>query len=112
LHHSLFVGFVEVWGPKERTDPLSNFLIHILGEKGLLDVALVKPNPNSRNKRVGEEKITKRIDQFLVSNIFLETPLQMRKWVGNGGELNHSSIFLDVSGGKRKLTSPFKFNSS
>jgi hypothetical protein len=32
--------------------------------------------------------------------------------VGSGGDSNHHPIFLEVVGGSRKPTSPFKFNSA
>jgi hypothetical protein len=72
------VGAAEIWGPKTRTNPLYVFFIHILDEKGLSDVALVKLNPTWRNMRVGEDIISKRIDRFLISEKLLETPLHIR----------------------------------
>jgi hypothetical protein len=61
------VGVIEVWGPKPRIDPLLDFLIHILGDKGMSDAFTVKLNPTWRNKRIAKDRIEKKIDCFLVS---------------------------------------------
>jgi hypothetical protein len=58
------MGVAEIWGPRARPDPLSDFFSHIMGENVLIDVALTKHSPTWRNKRVGEDQIAKRINHF------------------------------------------------
>jgi hypothetical protein len=57
----------EVWGPRDRVDPLSDFFMNLLDQCVLVDVAPVKIAPTWRNKQTGEERVAKRIDRFLVS---------------------------------------------
>jgi hypothetical protein len=76
------------------------------------DLASKKLRTTWRNKRVGAGNIAKRLDRFLVSNKIIEFPFQVRQWVGNGGESNHSPILLEAVGEKKKPGNPFKFNSS
>jgi hypothetical protein len=53
-------------GPKARSDPLSYFFKHLIEEKGLLDLDPIKLKSNLEEKRVGEDRVAKRIDWFLV----------------------------------------------
>jgi hypothetical protein len=46
-------------------DPLTDVYARRLDECGLIDVAPVKLRPTSRNKRVGAQRISKRLDRFL-----------------------------------------------
>jgi hypothetical protein len=77
----------------------------------MIDVDPLKLRPTWRNMKIGEDKIEKRIDHFLVSESFVDGPFQFCQWVGNGGESNHFPIFLEVVGGPQKPPNPFKFNS-
>jgi hypothetical protein len=42
------LGAIEVWGPREISDSLSEYFSHKLGEWGLIDVDLVKLKPTWR----------------------------------------------------------------
>jgi hypothetical protein len=58
---------VEVWGPRAREDPLSDYFSQNMTAKSLFDVEPTKLKPTWRNKWVGEDQIAKRIDRFVVS---------------------------------------------
>jgi hypothetical protein len=40
----------------------------------------------------------------------MEKSNQFRQWIGEGGGIRSFPIFLEVAGGSKKETSPFKFN--
>lgn len=56
-----------IWGPRMTPDPLTNFFIHALDQRGLVDIEPSKLNPTWRNHRSGKERIPKRLDQFVVA---------------------------------------------
>jgi hypothetical protein len=89
-----------------------DYFSHKLGESGLLNITPTKICPTWRNKRMGEDYITKMLDHFLISGNLVETPIIFKQWVGLRGESNHHPIFLEVAGDSRKPASPFKFNSA
>jgi hypothetical protein len=53
-------------------DCLSGYFIRKLEVVGLLDIEPTKLTPTWRNKRIGEDKIAKRLDHFLISEGFLD----------------------------------------
>jgi len=70
------MGDAEYWGPRAHPDLLTNFFQNILVRKRLIDFDPVKIVPTWRNKRVGEERVSKRVDIFFVSECLLERDLQ------------------------------------
>jgi hypothetical protein len=90
---------------------LAEFFINKLEEASFVDVEPIKLVPTYRNMRVGEERLTKRIDQFLVSTSLMSDHNRIRTWVEVGGESNHLLIFLQITREECKPPSPFKFNS-
>jgi len=104
------LGDAEVWSPRTRLDPLLDFFTNLMMANTLLNVDPIKIRPNWRNIRVKEDRIAKRIDFFLVSESFVDGPIQIRQWVDNGGYSDHFPIFLEVVGGSQNPPSPFKFN--
>jgi hypothetical protein len=56
------------------------------------------------------DRVAKRIDRFLVVESLLDLPVQFRKWVDSGGESDHMPIILEIVGGPKNPTSPYKFN--
>jgi len=104
------LGFSEVWGTHARTDPLTSFFTQKLAECNFLDLEPIKLKPTWRNNRVGEAGVAKRLDRFLIKDILLKNPLQMKQWIGHGGISDHYLIFLEVRKGSNKPPSPFKFN--
>ena len=57
---------------------------------------------------MGKDRIEKTINRFLVTNIFYMDLI--RKWVANGGESNHNTIFLKLRGGGSKTMVHLEFN--
>ena len=79
-------------------------------EVGLSDINPVKLRPLWSNMRMGDDGVLKRLDRFLVAEDLLDLVDMLRKWVGYGGDSDHSLIVLDIKGKKKKIPSPFKFN--
>jgi hypothetical protein len=106
------LGAAESWGQRAHSYAQSDYFNHKLGEVGSLYISHAKLCPTWRNKRLGEDYISKRLDRFLLSTNLVESPLFFRQWVGSGGESDHHPIYLEVEGRSKKPTSPFKFNSA
>ena len=70
------------------------------------------PNLNAtwRNRRVGEDKISKRLDKFLIGEDVVSSTFQLTQWVEGDGDSNHNLIMLDIKGDIKRPPSPFKFN--
>ena len=109
---NLSLGVSEVWGPKAYPDALANFFIQSFARKNLLDIIPPKVSPTWRNKRVGDQRVAKRLDRFLVAERLANGVEVVRQWVGSGGISDHSPIFLELRGRSHKPASPFKFNPS
>ena len=109
---NLSLGVSEVWGPKAFPDALANFFIQSFAKKNLLDIISPKVSPTWRNKRVGVQRVAKRLDRFLVVERLANGVEVVRQWVGSGGISDHSPIFLELRGRSHKPASPFKFNPS
>jgi len=109
---SLSLGEAEIWGPSTHPDNQAGFFSHLLASNGLINIAPLKLLPTWRNIRVGETRIAKRLDHFLIYEPLALLPFQFRQWIGSGGESDHSPIRFEMEGGPQKPTTPFKFNSS
>jgi hypothetical protein len=105
------IGASQVWGTNESVDPLGGLFSHLFMERGLIDLAPTQLKHTWRNKQSGDDRIEKRIDRFLVSKDLLMAPINLGKWVDNGGDSYHFPIVFEVAGLGRKPASPFKFNS-
>jgi hypothetical protein len=66
------LGEVESWGPRARPDPLTYFFNHMLRRMKLIDIPPIRLCSTWRNKRVGEDRIEKHLDHFLVSENLVE----------------------------------------
>eukprot|EP00253_Pinus_taeda_P001601 PITA_01601 len=106
------LGRAEAWGPSAREDSLTDFFQNLLTANKLIDVNLIKLKPTWRNRRVGEARVAKRLDRFLI-NEDLSTMIPIfQQWVEEGGPSDHSPIYLDLSKSPPKPPTPFKFNAS
>jgi endonuclease/exonuclease/phosphatase family metal-dependent hydrolase len=92
------LGEAESWGPTAHPDSQAGFFSHLLASNGLIDVAPLKMLPTWRNMRVGEARVAKRIDRFLISEPVAMLPFQFRQWIGSGGESDHSPVWLELEG--------------
>ena len=106
------IGRAESCGPSAREDPLSDFFQHLLLENNLSDPSPIKLKPTWRNRRIGEDRIAKRLDRFLISEGLLSKIPIFKQWVEESGNSDHFPIFLDISFPPPKPPSPFKFNSA
>jgi hypothetical protein len=103
------LGAAEVWGPRVVPDSLTNYFQNFLDQHGLIDVEPLKLNPTWCNRRVGDDRVAKHLDRFLLSEDLLESLELVRQWVSCGGESDHNLIVLELSGRSRRASSPFKF---
>lgn len=106
------MGLSEAWGPNALVDPPSDYFLHKLSSSGLVDVDPIKPRPTWRNKRVGGDRIAKRLGRFLLKEELVGKIVIFRNWIGEGGDLDHIVISLELTGMNKKLGAPFKFNPS
>ena len=75
-----------------------------------LDPQILKPTWS--NRRVGEERIAKRLDRFLLSEDLLEEDFMLKQWVDSGADSDHLPICLEIKKQPKNLASPFKLCSS
>lgn len=106
------LGRAEAWGPTAREDSLTNFFQNLLIANNLLDVNLIKLKPTWRNRRVGEARVVKRLDLFLINEDLSSMIPLFRQWVKEGGPSDHFPIYLELSKTPPKPLAPFKFNAS
>lgn len=76
---NLSIGDVESWGPLATPDPLSDFFLNLLDSKGLLNIDLLKIRPTWSNRRIGQQRISKRLDRFLISKNMLNDSSLVRQ---------------------------------
>ena len=75
-----------------------------------MDVDPVVKKPTYRNNRVGDARISKMLDHFLLSNQLIQRVVKTMTWVSNGGMSDHRPIFLQVDVNEENHAAPFKFN--
>ena len=66
------MGAHEIWGPKARMDPLAPYFSNLLLELKLIDLDPQNLKPTWTNRWVGEERIAKRLEIFLMTEDILE----------------------------------------
>jgi len=103
------LGVPEVWGPRAAPNPLNDFFLNYLEQWGLVDVEPQKFSPTWCNRWVGSDRVSKRLDRFLISDDLLDSFGLVRQCVTFGGESDHQPILFEFGTSLRKLTSPFKF---
>eukprot|EP00253_Pinus_taeda_P010711 PITA_10711 len=106
------IGNAEAWGPSATEDSLLDFFSNTLHSHNLIDVNLIKEKPTWRNRRSGEGRVAKRLDQFLISEDLMRGIPMIRQWVGEGGNSDHFPILLEIKKPPPKPASPFKFNAA
>ena len=78
----------------------------------LFDMTYAVLKPTWRNKYIGNQVITKRLDCYLIDEgMMLSGPL-IKQWVGDDNDSDHFSIFLELKGDLSKPPSLFKFNAT
>eukprot|EP00253_Pinus_taeda_P019465 PITA_19465 len=114
----LAVGFREgrirvwnLWGMQQR-GPAVGVLYESLSIQQFIEANLIKLKPTWWNKRVGEARVAKRLDRFLINEDLAAAIPLFRQWVEEGGPSDHFSILIELSKGPSKPPAPFKFNAS
>jgi len=96
------LGRSKVWGPSARADVLPDLFIQKLAGRNMIDLEPVKLKPTWRNNRVGDHRVAKRLDRFLISEQLVESNLNFRQWIGSGGASDNFPIFLEFQEGRAK----------
>ena len=68
---NLSLGEAETWGPNAMKDPLSDFFLRLIDEKGFIDLTPTHLKPTWSNKRVGDECVSKILDRCLINESIL-----------------------------------------
>ena len=63
---NLSLGKAKIWGPLAHLDNQVAFCNHVLSSNSLIDIAPLKILPTWRKMRVGEARIAKSLDRFLI----------------------------------------------
>jgi len=100
----------EVWGVKAKLNPHEDFFHSLLEDEGLVDLALCPLKPTWRNGREGVDGILKRLDRFMLNQVFMRERYRSRSWVINSIISDHNLIFLQVEGSDLLAKYPFKFH--
>jgi len=85
---------------------------NLLEKYDLIDILMNKKQSTWHNRRIGDDALGRRFDQFLIKEDFLGTLTNFRQWFGFGGISDHSPIYLELDGPSLKPRAPFKFNLS
>ena len=83
------LGVHDIWGLNARSDPLVAFFKTLLRNLKLVDLDPQNIKPTWSNRRVGDDRVAKRLDRFLLSESLLEKDFQFKHWVDSGADSNH-----------------------
>lgn len=79
------LGLFEPWGPDAQLDPLADFFLNKIQMGRLIDLDILKEKPTWRNRRVGEARVAKRLDRFLIKEDMAAQIHFFRQWVSSRG---------------------------
>jgi hypothetical protein len=85
---------------------------HLFTELGIIDIPPIKIFPTWRNMRIGDVRVAKILDSFLVHESLFDYPLQLNQCICSGGDSEHYLIWLKLDFGLKKPTNPLKFNAT
>jgi hypothetical protein len=83
--------------------PISS--LEVLRRWGLIDVATIKLSPTWRNKRVGDDRVSKRVDKFLILEEFANDLSNFQLGQFNAYNFKSENYFLVTSNRKLGLLS-------
>lgn len=106
------LGYCESWGHLAQVDSFSDSISTLLEEHQWVDIPLVRIQYTWTHNRSDDHSLARRLDKFLIKEVFLTLHPRIRQWVGSGGISDHWPIFLELSDNIPKIKSPFKFNAS
>jgi hypothetical protein len=75
---NFLLGSLDILGPLAHVDPLTYYFMRKFDDLGLYDIELIKIKPTWRNKRVGDDRIEKRLDIFLISESLVSNSIRLR----------------------------------
>ena len=88
------MGDHEIWGPKARLDPLASYFSNL--HLKLIDLDPQNLKPTWTNRWVGEERIAKRLNRFMITEDLLEEDFMFKQWVDSGADFDHLPICLEL----------------
>ena len=109
---NLTLNWSEVWGKKAHPDPLAPFFSHLFSSHQLVDIAPASIGPTWRNGRSGDDRISKRLDRFLLSSSLIDHLPQHRVWAYPSAISDHYPVILEWRENSSPCAFPFKFNHS
>ena len=77
-------------------DPSAPYFSNLLMDSKLIDLEPQPLKPTWSNRRLGEERIAKQLDRFLISEDLREEDFVFKQWVDSGVDLDHLPIFLEI----------------
>jgi len=107
---NLTLGATEVWGGTSLIDPLAGYFKDLFVSTNLVDISLAHLAPTWRNGRLGQDRVAKRLDHFLVSGELVDRLGRYRCWNSFDYISNHLPVSLQVEFEYKRLHYPFKFN--
>ena len=109
---NLTLNASESWGTKAVLDPLASHFRLLFESVDLVNVAPPDASPTWRNGRVGDEGISKPLDQFLISSSLIPVLNFHCVWAIPANISDHFSIRFEWNKKAGSFNFPFKFNRS
>lgn len=75
----------EIWGERARLDPLAIFFMQMFEEMRLYDLKPLKLVPKSRNYISWKDRISNRLDRFMVAENIMQEVGKMKSRIVEGG---------------------------
>ena len=97
-------------GENTGQDAMRSYFLDLFEKMKLVDVAPLKLEPTWRNKRGGDQAISKILDRFMVEENLLNGNLILKYVIETRGNSDHRPISLIITPPKKKPPTPFKFN--
>lgn len=77
---NLTLSLKEIWGSHGKLDSLSSHFTNLFRDNALVDVQLGVLGPMWTNGRSRNEALAKRMDQYVVSKVFLNSLNKFKSW--------------------------------
>jgi hypothetical protein len=100
----------ETWGSSPSIDAMTLQYSAIFQQNNLIDLLPAEMVPTWRNGRSGTTSISKRLDQFFISDSLLQQADRYRTWVAYPFISDHAPIILQLDSYSHRSPYPFKFN--
>ena len=96
-----------MWGKHSKADPLSEYFVEMMGFEGLVGVEPATLSPTWSNGHVGEQRVAKILERFMINESMLDKAVKYRSWVDRERFLDHHPIFLKLEMSGLGPTRPF-----